>query len=73
MAWTAEDLKEVDLGERRPDKRAIALLDRLAAKPTMSIPSARSGWAETIAGYSASWPMMAPRGRACWARAGRAR
>ena len=50
MAWTAEDLKEVDLGERRPDKRAIALLDRLAAKPTMSIPSAHSGWVETIAG-----------------------
>ena len=51
MGWAAEELKAVDLGDRRLNKRAIALLDTLAAKPTMSIPSACSGWSETIAGY----------------------
>ena len=51
MGWAAEELKEVDLGDRRLNKRAIALLDTLAAKPTMSIPSACSSWSETVAGY----------------------
>ncbi|HNE40705.1 transposase DNA-binding-containing protein, partial [Accumulibacter sp.] len=45
MSWAEEELREVDLGDRRLNQRAIALLNRLAAKPTMSIPSACSGWA----------------------------
>ena len=51
MSRAEEELREVDLVDRRLNKRAVGLLDRLAAKPTMSIPSACSGWAETIAGY----------------------
>jgi hypothetical protein len=51
MGWAGEELKEVDLGDRRLNKRAITLLDTLAAKPTLSIPSACSGWSETIAAY----------------------
>ncbi|WP_413924363.1 transposase DNA-binding-containing protein [Candidatus Accumulibacter phosphatis] len=35
MGWTGEELKEVDLGDRRLNKRAITLLDTLAAKPTL--------------------------------------
>ena len=50
-AWAGEELKGVDLGDRRLNKRAITLLDTLAAKPTLSIPSACSGWSETIAAY----------------------
>ncbi|MEF8717673.1 MAG: transposase [Candidatus Accumulibacter necessarius] len=73
MRWAAEELKEIDLGDRRLNKRAIALLDTLGAKPTMSTPSACSGWSETIAGYRSSWPMMRSRGRVCWHRTGRAR
>ena len=49
MGWAGEELKGVDLGDRRLNKRAITLLDTLAAKPTLSIPSACSGWSETIA------------------------
>ncbi|MBN8497298.1 transposase, partial [Accumulibacter sp.] len=51
MGWAGEELKELDLGDRRLNKRAITLLDTLAAKPTLSIPSACSGWSETIAAY----------------------
>jgi hypothetical protein len=51
MGWAEEELKGIDLGDRRLDKRAIALLDTLSAKPTASIPSACSGWSETIAAY----------------------
>ena len=51
MSWAEDELREADLGDRRLNKRAMALLDRLAAKPTMSIPSACSGWAEAIARY----------------------
>jgi len=51
MSWAGEELKEIDLGDQRLNKRAIALLAMLAAKPTLSIPSAFSGWSETIAAY----------------------
>lgn len=51
MGRAAEELEEIDLGDRRLNKRAIALSDTLAAKPTMSIPSACSDWSEAIAGY----------------------
>lgn len=45
------NLKETDLEDRRPDKRAIALLDTLSARPTESIPSACSRWSQMIAAY----------------------
>jgi hypothetical protein len=51
MGWAGEERKEVDVGDRRLNKRAITSLDTLAAKPTMSIPSACSGWSETVAAY----------------------
>ena len=41
----------LDLGDPRRDRRARELLKRLAAKPTMSIPGACDGWAETMAAY----------------------
>ena len=51
MGWAGEELKRIDLGDRRLDNRAIALLDTLSAKPTASIAAACSGWSETIAAY----------------------
>lgn len=41
----------MDLGDERRNKRAKTLMERLAAKPTASIPMACKGWAETIAAY----------------------
>ena len=49
--WAAEEFKTIDLGDKRLDKRAVLLAERLAEKPTASIPEACSGWAETQAAY----------------------
>jgi len=46
MSWVVEELKGIDLGDRRRDKRAMALLDTLSSRPTASIPGACSGWSE---------------------------
>ncbi|EXI86506.1 MAG: Transposase for transposon Tn5 [Candidatus Accumulibacter regalis] len=49
--WAEEELKGINLGDGRRDKRAIALLDTLSARPTASIPGACSDWSETMAAY----------------------
>ncbi|WP_415583118.1 transposase, partial [Cupriavidus taiwanensis] len=41
----------MDLGDQRLNKRAVLLAERLAEKPTASIPSACGGWEETAAAY----------------------
>jgi hypothetical protein len=51
MSWAAEEFKDIDLGDKRLDKRAVLLAERLAEKPTASIPGACGGWAETQAAY----------------------
>ena len=51
MSWAAEEFKGIDLGDKRLDQRAILLAERLAEKPTASIPGACGGWAETQAAY----------------------
>jgi hypothetical protein len=51
MSWAAEEFKSIDLGDKRLDKRAILLAERLAEKPTASIPGACNGWSETQAAY----------------------
>jgi hypothetical protein len=38
MSWAAEEFKDIDLGDRRLDKRAALLAERMAAKPLASIP-----------------------------------
>ena len=47
MGWAADASKGIDLGDKRLDKRAVLLAERLAGKPTASILGACSGWAET--------------------------
>lgn len=42
-------LYTIDLGDKRRDKRAVLLAERLAEKPMASIPGACGGWAETQA------------------------
>lgn len=51
MSWAKEEFKGIDLGDKRLDKRAVLLAERLAAKPMASIPGACGGWAETQAAY----------------------
>jgi hypothetical protein len=51
MSWAEEEFKGIDLGDKRLDKRAVLLAERLAEKPTASIPGACGGWAETQAAY----------------------
>ena len=51
MSWAGEEFNAIDLGDRRLDKRAVLMAERLAAKPMASIPQACSGWAETQAAY----------------------
>jgi hypothetical protein len=51
MGWAAEEFKDIDLGDKRLNKRAAVLAEQLAAKPTASIPGACGGWAETQAAY----------------------
>jgi len=51
MSWAHEEMAGARLGDRRLDARAASLLDTLGAKPTLSIPGAARGWAETQAAY----------------------
>ena len=50
-SWAAKELHSIDLGDRRLNKRAQTLLERLAAKPTAGFPQACRGWGETMAAY----------------------
>lgn len=47
MSGTAEAFEALDLGDRRLNRRAVLLAERLAAQPTASVPAACGGWAET--------------------------
>jgi hypothetical protein len=51
MSTLAAELAEIDLGDRRLNRRAGELLETLGEKPTLSIPGACNGWAETRAAY----------------------
>lgn len=49
--WIEEELATVDIGDRRLDRRAARVLQRLAQAPQASIPAACGGLAETTAAY----------------------
>jgi hypothetical protein len=51
VSWAAEEFGGIGLGDERLNKRAVRLVERLAASPTASIPTACGGWAETQAAY----------------------
>lgn len=50
-SWIEDELRTVDLLDMRLNDRFRVLLDRLSDKPTLSIPAACTGWAETQAAY----------------------
>ena len=49
--WVTEEVKDVDLQDRRLNDRFAVLLDQLAGHPTASIPAACGGHAEMRAAY----------------------
>ena len=50
-AWIAKETRTADFGDERLDRRFALLLNRLADKPSLSIPAACGGLAETQAAY----------------------
>jgi hypothetical protein len=49
--WVAEELKDVNLDDKRLNDRMAEVLDQLGGHPNASIPAACNGWAETVAAY----------------------
>ena len=49
--WVIEETKTVDLEDKRLNDRFGIILDQLAGQPTLSIPAACGGYAETMAAY----------------------
>jgi hypothetical protein len=49
MGWAEGEFAGIDLGDKRRDRRAVRLVERLAERPTASIPGACGRWAETQA------------------------
>jgi hypothetical protein len=49
--WIEQELRTVRLPDERLNSRYRVLLDRLSSKPTLSLPAACHGWAETQAAY----------------------
>jgi hypothetical protein len=49
--WVDTEFVDLDLGDKRLNKRARTLMERFAAKPTASIPMACQGGSEMIATY----------------------
>lgn len=51
MSWAEEEFSSLDLGDARLNRRVVRLSERLADKPTASLPGACRGWAETQGAY----------------------
>lgn len=49
--WVVEELKDVNLADKRLNDRMAQVLDQLGGHPNASIPAACNGWAETLAAY----------------------
>lgn len=50
-SWVSEEMKSVDLGDKRLNERMGQILGQLGGHPTTSIPAACGGCAETVAAY----------------------
>ena len=49
--WAREELKNLDLGDRRRNERLIKMVSDLAAQPNASVPQASGDWAATQGAY----------------------
>jgi Transposase DNA-binding/Transposase Tn5 dimerisation domain len=50
-SWAEDELRYVDLGDRRLNRRLARLVGDLAARPTAPVPQACASWAATKAAY----------------------
>ena len=51
QAWVENEMDGLDLGDSRLNDRCVAIISALGSKPSLSIPAACNGWAETQATY----------------------
>jgi hypothetical protein len=51
MSTLGSELATIELGDQRLNRRARRVLEKLGAKPSVSIPTACGGWGETRAAY----------------------
>ena len=49
--WVAEEMRDVDLNDKRLNERMRDILDQLGGRPTSSIPAACGGYTEMMAAY----------------------
>ena len=47
----AEELRGIDLGDKRLNKRSVRVIEALAANPEASINGACDGWGDTLGAY----------------------
>ena len=55
MNWTATELHDLDLGDKRLKKRAAHILEALLKAPQCSLPKACQSWSSTLAVYRFFW------------------
>ncbi|MCF6776029.1 hypothetical protein L3V83_05500 [Thiotrichales bacterium 19X7-9] len=51
MDWAAQEMKSVELGDKRLHNRLISILNKFVNSPESSIPAACGSWSETKAAY----------------------
>lgn len=51
MSWATEEMRTINLGDKRLNKRLLFLFDKLGNSPNLSIPASCGGWHETKAAY----------------------
>src|SRR5205085_5973942 len=49
--WGADEVRSLDLGDRRLNQRRVRLVEGLAARPAHGVPQAVPTWAATQAAY----------------------
>jgi hypothetical protein len=50
--WVQEEMKYIDLGEERLEKRLLKIISDFSQKPTVSIPEFCGDWAATKGAYN---------------------
>src|SRR6218665_4122240 len=51
MSWAQEEFADLDLGDKRLNRRQVKVAETFSRQPTPSIPAACGGWGETRGAY----------------------
>lgn len=51
MSWAEAELKTMELGDERRNRRVVEVMGQLGERPSASVPKASGKWADTIAAY----------------------